>query len=79
MSGGGQYEISIQLVNDEVVLTERTLASDKGIRSDITAKTIIPPDKIPWAGKLSQTTVTVFRDHEKMKANAPNKAPDATR
>ncbi len=79
VSGGGQYEISIQLVNGEVVLTERTLASDKGIRSDIKAKTIIPPDKLPWTGKLSQTTVSVFRDQEKMKDKAPNKKPEATR
>jgi hypothetical protein len=78
-SGGGQYEVSLQLVNGEVVLKERTLASHKGIRSDITAKTIIPPDKIPWTGKISQTTVTVFRDQDKNGDKSPNKEPEATR
>jgi hypothetical protein len=66
-------------VNGEVVLKERTLASHKGIRSDITAKTIIPPDKIPWTGKISQTTVTVFRDQDKNGDKSPNKEPEATR
>ncbi len=78
-SGGGQYEIFVYLVKGEVVLSERTLASHKGIRSDITAKTIIPSDKIPWTGKISQTTVTVLRDQEKKKDRAPNKEPEATR
>ena len=79
ISGGGQYEISLQIVNGEVVLKERTQASDKGIRSDIATKTTIPPDKMPWTGKISQTTVTVFRDQEKNEDRTPNKEPEATR
>jgi hypothetical protein len=79
VSGGGQYEISVQLVNGEVVLKERTQASNKGIRSDITAKTTIPQDNIPWTGKISQTTVTVFRDQNKKEDRPPNKEPEATR
>jgi len=71
---GGQYEITLQMVSDEVVLKERTLAAHKGIRSDITAKTIVPIDRIPWTGKVSQTTVTVFRsDPKKKETRSPNK------
>ena len=58
---GGQCEITVQLVDKSVVLKEHTLASDKGIRSDIIAKTLVPTDKVPWTGKISQTTATVFR------------------
>ena len=57
---GGQCEITVQLVDKAVVLKEHTLASDKGIRSDIIAKTIVPTAKVPWTGKISQTTVSVF-------------------
>ncbi|MCX6880580.1 MAG: hypothetical protein NTW21_43260 [Verrucomicrobia bacterium] len=57
---GGQCEITVQLVDKSVVLKEHTLASDKGIRSDIIAKTLVPTDKVPWTGKISQTTVTVY-------------------
>lgn len=67
---GGQCEITVQLVDKSVVLKEHTLASDKGIRSDIIAKTIVPTDKVPWTGKISQTTVTVFRV-EPDKENSP--------
>jgi hypothetical protein len=67
---GGQCEITVQLVDKSVVLKEHTLASDKGIRSDIIAKTLVPTDKVPWTGKISQTTVTVFRV-EPDKENSP--------
>jgi len=67
---GGQCEITVQLVDKSVVLKEHTLVSDKGIRSDIIAKTIVPTAKVPWTGKISQTTVTVFRV-EPDKENSP--------
>jgi hypothetical protein len=76
---GGQYEITVQMVNNEVVLKERTLASDKGIRSDITAKTIIPLDKISWTGKISQTMVTLFWAQQKEEGKPPNKELETTR
>jgi len=71
---GGQYEISVQMVNDEIVLKERTFAANKGIRSDITAKTIVPLSKLPWTGKISQTSVKLYRKGQEPKENAPNKS-----
>jgi hypothetical protein len=74
---GGQYEITVQMVNNSVVLKELTLASHKGISSDITAKTTIPTNMIPWTGTVSQTTVAVFRVEQKMdEIKSPNKVPE---
>lgn len=76
---GGNYEITVRMVNNEVVLTEKTQATDKGIRSEITGTTFVPVKKLPWTGKLSQTTVTLFRvqaRHESRKS--PNKTEHRT-
>jgi len=73
---GGQYEITVQLVNNEVVIQEETHAADKGIRSQVTAKTIVPVDRIPWTGKLSGTTATVSRvDHKMEQGKVPTRNP----
>jgi len=66
---GGQYEITVQMADNAIVLKERTRAADKGIGSDITARTIIPTSKVPWTGRLSQATVTVFRVERKLTAD----------
>ena len=72
---GGQYEISVQMVNDEIVLKEMTLAAHKGIRSDITAKTIVPLSKLPWTGKVSQTSVKLYRKGQEPKEDKESQPP----
>lgn len=73
---GGQCEITVQRVDDSVVVNERTRAFFEGIGSDVTAKTIIPITKIPWSGTVSQTTVTVFRVAGKLEGEkSPGKVP----
>ena len=73
---GGQYEITVQMVDGAVVLSERTRATDKGIGTDVTAKTTVPMARLPWRGKLSQTTAIVFRAEQRETRN-PNEASQA--
>lgn len=73
---GGQYEITAQIVSNSVVLKEVTMACHRGIITDVTAKTIVPTNKVPWTGTISQTTVTVFRVEQTSKNNPAN-APDS--
>lgn len=74
---GGRYEITVQLTNETVVLKELTLAFHDGISSDVVARTIVPTNKIPWTGTISQTTVVVFRAEQKLEEAKSPQAPQA--
>ncbi len=72
---GGHYKITVQMVNDAVIVKESSQTSHGGISSDRTDKTIIPAKKIPWTGTISQTTVTVFcvrQDMNETTTKSPN-------
>ena len=68
------FDNSVQMVGKEVVLTEKSRSTDKGIVTENTNRRFIPVSRLPWTGKLSGKSVRIFQGKaSKESATSPNK------
>ena len=73
------FNNSVQMVGKEVVLTEKSRSTDKGIVTESTNRRFIPVSRLPWTGKLSGKPVRLFQaEPPKEEAHSPNKAASDT-
>ena len=72
------FDNSVQIVGEDVVLTETTRSMDNGIRTEVTSRRFIPVSRLPWTGKLSGKPVRLFRaEPPKEDAQNPDKSKEA--